>query len=279
MEDLWTKVQEWVAFYGFKVIAAVVIFIVGRWIAGWVKGLTARIFARRNVDPTIVSFVGHLTYIALLTFVVIAALAQLGIQTTSFIAVIGAAGLAIGLALQGSLANFAAGFLMIIFKPFKAGDYIEGGGAAGIVEKIEVFTTTLTTVDNRGVIIPNSKIMGDNITNFSTKETRRVDLDFGVSYSDDIDKVRKCIQDVINKDARILKDPDTEILVKELADSRIIFQVRSWVKGIDYWGVYFDVIEAVKKRFYAQGISIPFPQRDVHIYEHRKGEPTGKMVA
>ena len=271
MEDLWTKIQEWVAFYGLRIIAALVIFIVGRWIANWARGLTARIFARRNVDPTIVSFVGHLTYIALLTFVVIAALAQLGIQTTSFIAVIGAAGLAIGLALQGSLANFAAGFLMILFKPFKAGDYIEGGGAAGTVDKIEMFTTTLTTVDNKVVIIPNSKIMGDNITNYSSKETRRVDLDFGVSYSDDIDKVRTCIQEIVNNDARILKDPKTEILVKELADSKIIFQARSWVKGADYWGVYFDVIEAVKKQFQAQGISIPFPQRDVHVYEHRKG--------
>ncbi len=270
MQDMWIKVQEWVTFYGFKVIAAVVIFIVGRWIAGWVKGLTTRIFARRKVDPTIVSFVGHLAYITLLTFVVIAALAQLGIQTTSFIAVIGAAGLAIGLALQGSLANFAAGFLMIIFKPFRAGDYIEGGGAAGTVEKIELFTTTLTTVDNKVVIIPNGKIMGDNIVNYSTKETRRVDLDFGVDYREDIDKVRKCILDVIHNDARILKDPETEILVKELADSKVVFQVRSWVKGIDYWAVYFDVIEAVKRGFTAQGISIPFPQRDVHIYEHRK---------
>ena len=271
MQDLWIKIQEWVAFYGFKVIAALVIFIVGRWIAGWVKGLIARIFASRKVDPTIVSFVGHLTYIAVLTFVVIAALAQLGIQTTSFIAVIGAAGLAVGLALQGSLANFAAGFLMIIFKPFKAGDYIEGGGAAGIVEKIEVFTTTLTTLDNKVVIIPNAKVMGDSIINYSTKETRRVDLDFGVSYIEDIDKVRRCIQDVIHKDARILKDPETAILVKELAESKVVFQVRAWVKGADYWGVYFDVIEAVKKGFNAQGISIPVPQRDVHVYEHRKG--------
>jgi len=271
MENLLAKVQEWVAFYGFKVIAALVIFFVGRWIAGWVKGLTARIFARRKVDPTIVSFVGHLTYIALLTFVVIAALAQLGIQTTSFIAVIGAAGLAIGLALQGSLANFAAGFLMIIFKPVKAGDYIEGGGAAGIVQKIEVFTTTLKTVDNKVVVIPNAKILGDNIVNYSTMETRRVDLDFGVNYSEDIDKVRKCIQDVIHNDARILKDPEAAILVKELAESKMVFQVRSWVKGTDYWGVYFDVIEAVKKRFNAQGISIPIPQRDVHVYEHGKG--------
>ena len=279
MDNLWIRVQEWVTFYGLKVIAAVVILIVGRWISGWLKDVAARILARRKVDPTIVSFVGHLTYIALLTFVVIAALAQLGIQTTSFIAVIGAAGLAIGLALQGSLANFAAGFLMIIFKPFKAGDYIEGAGAAGIVEKIEVFTTTLNTLDNKVVIIPNAKIMGDNIVNYSKKETRRVDLDFGVSYSEDIDNVRKCIQEVLQKDPRILKDPETAILVKELADGKVIFQSRAWVKGADYWGVYFDVIEAVKKQFNAQGISFPIPQRDVHVYERMKGKAKEEVVA
>lgn len=271
MEELWFKVQEWVTFYGIRIIAALVIFILGRWIARLIQGLISRILTGRKVDPTIVSFVEHLAYIALLTFVVIAALAQLGIQTTSFIAVIGAAGLAIGLALQGSLANFAAGFLMIIFKPFKAGDYIDGGGASGIVEKIEVFTTTLKTLDNKVIIIPNAKMMGDNITNYSTKETRRVDLDFGVSYGDDIDKVRKCIQEVITGESRILRDPEPAILVKELSDSSVVFQVRSWVKGADYWGVYFDVIEAVKKRFDAQGVSIPFPQRDVHVYEHGKG--------
>jgi len=271
MESLWLKVQEWVALYGIKIIVALVIFIVGRWIAKGVQGLTGRILTGRKIDPTIVSFVGNLVYIALLTFVVIAALAQLGIQTTSFIAVIGAAGLAIGLALQGSLANFAAGLLMIIFRPFKVGDYIDGGGASGIVEKIEVFTTTLKTLDNKVVIIPNAKMMGDNITNYSAKETRRVDLDFGVSYGDDIDRVRRCIQDVINSDVRVLKDPEASILVKELSNSSVNFQLRAWVKGSDYWDVYFDVIEAVKKRFDAEGITIPFPQRDVHIYDHKKG--------
>lgn len=270
MENLWLKLQEWIAFYGLKVIAAILIFIVGRWIAKGAQRVSGRILAGRNVDATVVSFVGHLIYIALLVFVVIAALSQVGIQTTSFIAVIGAAGLAIGLALQGSLANFAAGFLMIIFRPFKAGDYIDGGGASGVVEKIEVFTTTLKTVDNKMIIIPNAKMMGDNITNYSAKETRRVDLDFGVSYGDDIDKVRKCIQDVISADARILKDPEVAVLVKELAESRVVFQLRAWVKESDYWGVYFDVIEAVKKRFDAEGISIPFPQRGVHVYEHKK---------
>lgn len=269
MEEWLPKVVELISFYGLKIIAALVVFIVGRWIAKGVEKLTARVLTKRNVDPTIVSFVEHLVYIALITFVIIAALAQLGIQTTSFIAVIGAAGLAIGLALQGSLANFAAGFLMIIFRPFKAGDYIEGGGAVGTVEKIEVFTTTLKTVDNKVIIIPNAKMMGDNIINYSAKDTRRVDLDFGVSYGDDIDKVRKILADVVDKESRILKNPETMIIVKELADSSVNFQVRAWVKTSDYWGVYFDMIETVKKQFDAADISIPFPQRDVHVYEHK----------
>lgn len=270
MEDLWFKVQEWVTFYGLKIIAALVILIVGRWVARGVQGLIARILGSRKVDPIIVSFVEHLAYIAMLTFVVIAALAQLGIQTTSFIAVIGAAGLAIGLALQGSLANFAAGFLMIIFKPFKAGDYIDGGGASGTVEKIEVFTTTLNTVDNKVVIIPNAKMMGDNIVNYSAKDTRRVDLDFSVSFANDTDKVRACLMDVVKNDSRIMKSPETAILVKELAGGSVVFQVRSWVKGADYWDVYFGVIEAVKKHLSAQGISFPMPTQNVHVYDHGK---------
>jgi len=270
METLWLKVQEWIAFYGFKVVAALIILIVGRWIAHVLQKFTVSILNKRDIDITIVSFVGHLVYIALITFVVIAALAQLGIQTTSFIAVIGAAGLAIGMALQGSLSNFAAGFLMIIFKPFKAGDYIEGGGVSGTVEKLEVFTTTLNTPDNKMIIVPNSKMMGGNIVNFSAKQTRRVDLDFAVSYSENIDTVRECIKDTVKREPRILTDPATEIVVKELGDSSVILQLRSWVKSSDYWGVYFDTIEAVKKQFDTQGICMPFPQRDIHVYEHKQ---------
>ncbi|HAR98812.1 MAG TPA: mechanosensitive ion channel protein [Syntrophus sp. (in: bacteria)] len=266
MEGVFVKVQELVALYGLKVIAALAILVLGRWAAKGVQKLTARILRRHSVDPAIVSFTDSLVYVAMMTFVVLAALAQLGIQTTSFIAVIGAAGLAIGLALQASLANFAAGFLMLIFKPFKIGDYVEGGGASGSVEKIQIFTTQLATVDNKVIIIPNSKMMGDNIVNYSAKPIRRVDLDFGVSYGDEIDKVRKAIQSVVEKESRILKDPEAAILVKKLAESSVDFQLRAWVKTEDYWGVYFDVIEAVKKEFDAQGISIPFPQRDVRVF-------------
>ncbi|GAB4354496.1 MAG: hypothetical protein Kow0099_38660 [Candidatus Abyssubacteria bacterium] len=181
MEEIIPKLQEWLTLYGLKVLAAIVILIVGRWIAKAIKKLTERTMQKRNVDPTLISFVANLAYVALLAFVVIAAINQVSVQTTSFIAVIGAASLAIGLALQGSLANFAAGFLLILFRPFKVGDYIEGAGVAGIVEEIQVFVTTLKTSDNKAVIVPNAKLTGDNIINYSAKETRRLDLVFGVS--------------------------------------------------------------------------------------------------
>jgi small conductance mechanosensitive channel len=270
MEDLISKVWELLTIYGLKVIAAVVVFVVGRWIAKGLTKFAEKVMNKRLVDPTIVSFVANMTYIALLVFVVLAALGQLGIQTTSFIAVIGAAGLAIGLALQGSLANFAAGFLMIIFRPFKVGDYIEGAGVGGTVEVIQIFTTQLKTPDNKTVIIPNAALTAGNITNYSAKGTRRVDLVFGIGYGDDIDHAKKVIMDVLAKEERILKDPATTIGVVELADSSVNFAVRPWVKADDYWNVYFNLTENIKKSFDAQGISIPFPQRDVHMYEHKE---------
>jgi small conductance mechanosensitive channel len=264
------KLQELLAFYGLKIIAAILIFVVGRWIAKALRNVIKRMMTKGNVDEILISFVGNLTYIALLAFVIIAALNQLGIQTTSFIAIIGAAGLAIGLALQGSLANFAAGVLMIIFRPFQVGDYIEGAGVAGAVEKVQIFTTQLRTPDNKTIIIPNAKIMGDNITNYSAKDTRRVDMVIGVSYGDDLKKVREILEDILAKDDRILKDPAPTIGVLELGDNSVNFAVRPWVKRDDYWGTYFDVTETVKRRFDKEGISIPYPQRDVHLYEYKE---------
>ena len=270
MSNLIPKLTELITLYGVKVIAALAIFILGRWIARIVKGFVQRLMRKTEVDDTLVSFVGNLTYIALLTFVVIAALNQLGVQTTSFIAVIGAAGLAIGLALQGSLANFAAGVLLIIFRPFKGGDFIEGAGVAGVVEKIHIFTTQLKTPDNKTIIIPNAKLTGDNIINYSAKETRRVDMVIGVSYSDDLQKVRQILEDILAKDDRVLKDPAPTIGVLELADSSVNFACRPWVKTADYWNVYFDVTETVKRRFDEEGVSIPFPQRDVHLFAQKE---------
>jgi small conductance mechanosensitive channel len=224
---------------------------------------------KREVDPTLTKFVTNLIYVALLTFVIVAALGMLGIQTTSFIAVLGAAGLAIGLALQGSLSNFAAGVLMIIFRPFKVGDLIEAAGVTGVVEEIQIFTTQLVTPDNKTIIIPNAQITGDTITNYTRKGTRRADMVIGIGYDDDIDKARTIISDVLSQDERILEAPATNIAVSELADSSVNFAVRPWVKVEDYWGVIFDATETIKKRFDAEGISIPYPQRDVHVYEHK----------
>ena len=270
LSNILPRLQELLAFYGLNIVAAILIFVVGRWIARALRNVIKRMMTKGNVDEILVSFVGNLTYIALLAFVIIAALNQLGIQTTSFIAIIGAAGLAIGLALQGSLANFAAGVLMIIFRPFQVGDYIEGAGVAGAVEKVQIFTTQLKTPDNKTIIIPNAKIMGDNITNYSAKDTRRVDMVIGVGYGDDLKKVREILEDILAKDRRILKDPAPTIGVLELGDNSVNFAVRPWVKRDDYWGAYFDVTETVKRRFDEEGISIPYPQRDVHLYEYKE---------
>ena len=270
MEDLLPKVWALLTLYGLKVIAAVAVFIVGRWIAKMLTAVIEKVMNKRQVDPTIVSFVDNLIYVALLVFVILAALGQLGIQTTSFIAVIGAAGLAIGLALQGSLANFAAGFLMIIFRPFKVGDFIEGAGVAGTVEAIQIFTTQLRTPDNKTIIIPNGSLTAGNITNYSAKGTRRVDLVFGIGYGDDVDHAKKVISDVLATEERILNDPAPTIMLIELADSSVNFVARPWVLAADYWDVYSSVTENIKKSFDAEGISIPFPQRDVHVYKHKE---------
>jgi len=262
------KIYELLTVYGIKVIAALAIFVIGRWVAKGLRGFIRKMMRRSKVDETLISFVVNLAYVALLAFVIIAALNQLGIQTASFIAILGAAGLAIGLALQGSLSNFAAGVLMIIFRPFKVDDYIEGAGVAGTVEEIQIFTTQLRSPDNKTIIVPNSKITGDNIINYSTKGTRRVDMVFGIGYEDDIDKARQIILDVVENDERVMKDPAPVALLAELADSSVNFNTRVWSSADDYWGVYFDTTEMVKKRFDAEGISIPYPQRDVHVYKH-----------
>jgi small conductance mechanosensitive channel len=225
---------------------------------------------KRRVDPTLISFVASLLYVALQIFVIIAALAKLDINTTSFVAILGAAGLAVGLALQGSLSNFAAGVLMIIFRPIRVGDFVEAGGAMGGVEEISIFTTILNTPDNKKTIIPNAQIMGGNIINYSANDTRRVDVTAGIGYSDDIDKARAAIKSVLAEVDGILETPAPDILVSEMADSSVNFAVRPWCKPADYWSVYFAVIEGIKKKFDAEGISIPFPQRDVHIYEHKE---------
>lgn len=252
--------------FGTDLVVAIIIFIVGRWVAKWLARLTEKAMLRAEADVTLVTFVRNIVYIALLTFVVMAAIAKLGIQTTSFIAVLGAAGFAIGLALQGSLGNFAAGVMLIIFRPFKSGDFVDAAGISGVVEEIKIFTTTLRTGDNKTIIVPNAVITSSTIVNYSAKDTRRVDLTVGVGYSDDIDKVREVLSGIIAADERIMSDPAPMIAVAELADSSVNFAVRSWVKSSDYWPVFFHLNETIKKRFDQEGISIPFPQRDIHVH-------------
>lgn len=267
MDDILKQLQAVVAEYGLQVIGALATIIIGIWIAKMFAKYTGKLLRKREVDETLTKFLVSLIRIGLITFVIISAASQVGIQTASFVAVIGAAGLAIGFALQGSLSNLAAGVMLIIFKPVKVGDYIEGGGATGSVESVGIFVTTLVTVDNKVVYIPNSTLTGGNITNFTAKDRRRVDMVFGISYNDDIDKARAAINEVINANSKILKDPKTDILVSELGDSSVNFNVRPWVNTSDFWDVYFGVTEQIKKKFDEQKISIPFPQRDVHMYQ------------
>jgi len=230
-----------------------------------------RVFKRKSTDETLSKFVISLTRIVLLVVVILASLSTLGVETTSFVAIIGAAALAIGFALQGSLSNFAAGIMLIMFRPFEVGHFVEAGGATGTVEAIRIFNTVMTTPDNKTIIIPNSAITGGNITNFSAKDTRRVDMVFGIGYDDDIKKAKEIMEGIINADSRILKDPAPVVRVVELADSSVNFAVRPWVKSENYWGVYFDLIEGIKMSFDQNGISIPFPQTDVHLHQVPQG--------
>ena len=266
-EKLLPQIQEWLAFYSLHFVAAIAILIVGRLVAIGLRNTIRRIMVKNKVDQTLVSFMSSILYAVTLIFVVIAALNQIGIQTASLVAILGAAGLAVGLALQGSLSNFAAGVLMVIFRPFKAGDYVEAGGISGTVEEVQIFTTYLTTPDNKFIIVPNSKIMGGNITNYSAKPTRRIELIIGVGYGDDLDQARAVLEKVLNQEKRILPNPAPQIVVKELAESSVNFSIRIWVKTADYWGVYFAVLENIKKSFDREGVSFPFPQRDVHLHQ------------
>ncbi|HUU43778.1 MAG TPA: mechanosensitive ion channel domain-containing protein [Planctomycetota bacterium] len=265
MDELWTKLVNFGAEYGLQVLGAIVIFVVGRWVAKLLRNVVRRLLTKAKVDATLVSFVGHLVYVLLMTFIIVAILSNLGVETTSFIAVIGAAGLAVGLALQGSLANFAAGVLLVIFRPLKVGDFVEGGGQVGTVEEVGIFTTTLVSPDNRVVTVPNAKLTSDNIINYTEKGTRRVDLVVGVSYAENLKHVKEVIVDELSKDARVLAEPAPTVGVVELADRSVNFAVRPWTGAADYWNVYFDTLAALKTRFDKEGISIPFPQRDVHM--------------
>jgi small conductance mechanosensitive channel len=253
-----------------NIVVAAVILFGGIWLAKRIKKYIAVLMEKREIDALLASFTGNIIYVALVAFVVIAALGQLGIQTTSFIAIIGAAGLAIGLALQSSLSNFAAGVMIIAFRPFKVGDYVEAGGVSGVVEGIQIFSTQMRTGDNKAIIVPNSNITGSNITNYSAKGTRRIDMVFGIGYDDDIKKAKDILMKLLDDDERVLKDPEALVAVSELADSSVNFVVRPWVKAGDFSAVKYDYTEKVKLTFDKEGISIPYPQQDVHLHTVEK---------
>lgn len=265
MEKLQVIGLEW----GAKIVGFLLILIIGMWVAKMMKRGIVKVMQKKGVDPTLISFLSSLLYVGLQAFVIVAALEKLDFKTASFIAVLGAAGLAVGLALQGSLSNFAAGVLMIIFKPFKVGDFVEAGGSMGGVVDIGIFTTELKSPDNKKVIVPNSQVMGGTITNFNANGTRRMEIVAGISYDDDIDKAKKILNDLVTSDERILKDPAPLVAVSEMADSSVNIVVRPWVEPANYWDVFFGLTEAIKKNFDTNDITIPFPQRDVHLYEHK----------
>lgn len=265
MQGVYDKLVEFATIYGIKIVGAIIILIIGRILAGIAKKVTKKLLIKAKVDESIVNFSGSIVYALVIAFAVIASLAKFGVQTTSIVALLGAVGFAIGFALQGSLANFAAGVMILLFRPFKIGDFVEAGGVLGTVTDISLFNTILTSPDNVKIIVPNGKIHGDTIKNYSGFDKRRVDLVIGISYDSPIDKAISIIQDVIKGDDRVLQEPKPQIAVSELADSSVNLVVRPWVKKENYWDVRFDLMKKIKEEFDENGIEIPFPQTVVHL--------------
>ncbi|KAF7775496.1 small conductance mechanosensitive channel [Pseudoalteromonas citrea] len=253
--------------YGVQIILAIIILLIGVKVAKFCAGLTEKAFSKRNIDKAVGGFVANIIYALVFAATILMALSQVGIQTTSFVAILGAAGLAVGLALQGSLSNFASGVLIIMLRPFKSGDFIEAGGKSGSVEKIEIFSTELRTPDNKVIIMPNSAIMSGAIVNYSREKTRRIDLVIGVSYEADLKQTKQVLQQVLDQESRLLKTPAYTVAVSELADSSVNFVVRPWVNTSDYWPTYFSLVENIKLALDDAGIAIPFPQMDVHLHK------------
>ena len=251
--------------YGVNIISALAILFIGNIIVKAVANSVSKVLQKKKMDRAVVEFIHGLVRYLLFVIVLIAALGRLGVQTASVVAVIGAAGLAVGLALQGSLSNFAAGVLIVAFRPFKSGDYVEIGGVAGSVDSIQIFQTILTTPDNKMVVVPNGSVIGSPITNYSRHATRRIDLMIGVSYGADLQKTKELLTKICESDERVLKEPGVQVGVHTLADSSVNFVVRPWVKTEEYWGVYFDLMQAIKEGLDKEGIEIPFPQMDVHM--------------
>ncbi|MDD4848200.1 MAG: mechanosensitive ion channel [Bacteroidales bacterium] len=262
-----TKLKELMWVYCPKLIAAILVFIVGWFLISWLMKIFKRRSDKSFKDPTLGKFLGNLIGISLKVILIITVVGMLGVQVTSFVALLGTAGLAVGLALQGSLQNFAAGVMILIFRPYRVGDYIEAAGQAGTIKEIQIFNTIITTVDNKVIIIPNSAMSAGAIKNYSKEETRRVDWTFGIGYGDSYDQAKAVIQKLADADERILKDPIVFIALDSLGDSSVNIVVRAWVKAENYWGVYFDMNEKVYKTFAEEHINIPFPQMDVHLHQ------------
>ena len=260
----------WLSAYSLNIIGAILIFIVGKWLSRRIANLLAKILTKNSVDQTLVNFLANLTYYTLIVLVIVAAAGRLGINTTSFLTIIGAAGLAVGLALKDSLSNFAAGVMLVLFRPFAIGDVVSVAGITAKVENINIFNTHFCSPDNQLIIVPNNKIISDIITNINVKDTRRIDLVVGISYSDDMAKTREILAGLAEDDSRVLTDPAPTIAVAELADSSVNLVFRPWVKTADYWDVRFDLTEKIKNALDAAGISIPFPQQDVHLFVEKE---------
>lgn len=266
LADLSNQVVELLSTWGLRVIGAIAVLIIGRIVAGRIRAGVRKLLTRGDIDETLVPFLSSLVYYAVLAFVVIAVMGLFGIPTASFIAVLGAAGLAVGLALQGTLGNFASGVMLLVFRPFKVGDFVDAGGTAGSVISIGVFSTTLNTGDNVQITIPNGIIHGQTIRNFSANPTRRNDMIFGVGYDDDLQVAIDTIKRTITGDERTLKDPEILVAVTELGDSSVNIVARPWCKREDYWGLRFDMMRKVKEELESAGCSIPYPQRDIHVH-------------
>jgi small conductance mechanosensitive channel len=265
--DIERYINEYAIPWGINIAMAVAIYVIGRLVVGLLLSVFRRVMAKSKYDAMLVDFLESIISALLMLFVIVASLDQLGVDTTSLVAILGAAGLAIGLSLQDSLKNFAAGVMLLVFKPFKSGDFVEAAGTSGTVKKIGIFTSTMTTPDNKEIIVPNGAIYAGNITNYSAKETRRVDMVVGIGYDADLKKAKTILREMLEADERVLADPAPTVAVAELADSSVNFVERPWVKAADFWGVKFDFTEAVKLRFDEEGISIPFPQMDVHLHK------------
>ncbi len=266
-EDIQMYFNEYAVPWAINIAMAIIIFVVGRLVVGIIMSMFRRLMAKSKHDEMLINFLESIISAILMLFVIVASLNELGVDTTSLVAIVGAAGLAIGLSLQDSLKNFAAGVMLLVFKPFKSGNFVETAGTTGIVQKIGIFHTVMTSLDNKEITIPNGKIYNDNITNYSAKETRRCDMVFGIGYDDDLLKAKRILEEMVHADERVLKDPEPLVAVSELGDNSVNFIVRPWVNSADNFALRLDFTEKVKLRFDEEGISIPYPQMDVHLHK------------